>query len=684
MATAGGGQCCFNPNCPAGVVVYSARGWAVHLQHSQVCQRFVTSANVDPTNARKVAFEARLDLSGKYANAMAWTTATNVGRPPRRQLVNPADGWDMLPDADADNGENTLPGDNDSCATSPLLDPTDPRATFYHAQAAAKAGASPVEEADDVCPTIPPVHAAGLQHADPFAWEESIDKTTAVTLEQRCMVGLLKLLEDMNCPDYALASVVDWAHAAYRDGFDFAPTAKSRDGVLAGLYRHVHNSTLLLPSVVPVDLIGPNVPVDMIVYDFAAQYLSLLHSKTLMRRGKVNIDPQNPFAPYVPPDGLLGEVHSGAMYLAMHRKYITQPHKQLLCPPMFYFDKCHITNGSSRFGLEPATMTSSLFTEVTRRHSDAHRVLGFIHQVLKSSAENSKQDTNANVQNYHRQLAVLFRGLRQVQQGLDKRLQGVEITIYDDVEGDVTFTADIIVPINLFIADTPAANMLCGHYDNHHPSVQRHHHMCDAGFTDLADWANVCTFADATTIFNVQATGRTCEQKAHSVKAVDNAFVGLHILLESSSIFRATTTETMHSIRLGLLTRANGLLFKCLTVDQKAELDIMARRFNEAHRQSVRTSFPRALFVKGITTLSQLSVGERVGVTMTLVCVMQQNDDWTLMSEALKDRDLDAANVLQFLECVSVMPLQRHVLIHPFKCSCQWCKNVCLVCKAMD
>jgi hypothetical protein len=146
----------------------------------------------------------------------------------------------------------------------------------------------------------------------------------------------------------------------------------------------------------------------------------------------------------------------------MHRKYITQPHKQLLCPPMFYFDKCHITNGSSRFWLEPATMTSSLFTEVTRRHSDAHRVLGFIHQVLKSSAENSKQDTNANVQNYHRQLAVLFRGLRQVQQGLDKRLQGVEITIYDDVEGDVTFTADIIVPINLFIADTPPPTCCVG------------------------------------------------------------------------------------------------------------------------------------------------------------------------------------------------------------------------------
>jgi hypothetical protein len=40
------------------------------------------------------------------------------------------------------------------------------------------------------------------------------------------MIKLLKLLEDMNCPDYALVAVVDWAHAAYLDGFDFTPTAK--------------------------------------------------------------------------------------------------------------------------------------------------------------------------------------------------------------------------------------------------------------------------------------------------------------------------------------------------------------------------------------------------------------------------------------------------------------------------
>jgi hypothetical protein len=113
MAPVGGGQCCFNPNCPDGTVMYSSRGLAVHLQHSQVCQRFVTLSNVDPTNTQQVAFQSRLDLSGQYTNTMAWTTATHAARPPRHQLVNPADRWDMLADDDTDDDE--LARDDDSC-----------------------------------------------------------------------------------------------------------------------------------------------------------------------------------------------------------------------------------------------------------------------------------------------------------------------------------------------------------------------------------------------------------------------------------------------------------------------------------------------------------------------------------------------------------------------------------------
>jgi hypothetical protein len=347
----------------------------------------------------KGIMEGYLDLSGAYATDTGLRIATGAGKPVSRPLVNDAV---ILVDCNLSS-----------------------RVTFNHAWAQTAAGAGTETEAELLSEAC---LGDSMDHAEPFAFDDTKNWSASVSSEQCAMVKLLKILEDMNCPDYALGSILDWALEAYMDGFTFAPTVKSRDGVLAGLYKYVHNATLLLPSVVPVDLIGAPGFSDMIVYDFAAQWLSLLHSSELMRWEKLNINPANPFAMYESPDGLLGEVHSGAMYKALYAKHITDPQRQLLTPCMLYFDKCHITNGSGRFGLEPATMTSTLFTEQACRSPIAYRVLGFIHQLMKSTAENTKQANNANVINYHRQLNILFEGLRQVQSGIDRRLQNDQAT----------------------------------------------------------------------------------------------------------------------------------------------------------------------------------------------------------------------------------------------------------------
>ena len=42
--------------------------------------------------------------------------------------------------------------------------------------------------------------------------------------------NLMKILEDMNCPDTALTKIIDWARAAYNEGFDFNPASKTRHG----------------------------------------------------------------------------------------------------------------------------------------------------------------------------------------------------------------------------------------------------------------------------------------------------------------------------------------------------------------------------------------------------------------------------------------------------------------------
>lgn len=610
--------------------------------HNPVCQGFVTAHNVQSTKARTIAFKSRRNHSSHSTSTMAWVASADTPRPASRHLVNPNDAWLQF---DAASNETALSEDDST---------VDQQDTFSNAGSASDRDTDTDTEDEDAAPPADPTDNHTSHHADPYAWRDTRDDTTSVSLETRCMVKLLKLLEDMECPDYALAKVVDWAHDSYRQGFKFAPCRKSRDGVLAGLYTHVHNAELLLPSVIPVVLIGSPVPIDMIVYDFASTFLAMFHSKSLMQAHKVNINPQDPFAPYDPPGGLLGELHSGAMATAMREQYITDPSKQLFCPTMFYFDYCHVTNASSRFGLEPATMTSSFFTETARRLPEAHRVLGFMHQVIKSAAENSKQNGSTNQKNYHRQLEVLFRGLRQVQRGADKRLQDVEITIYDKIHGDVTFRADLVVPIIIVIADTPAANKLCGHFASHNPGIERQHHMCDVGVAALADPTHYCTFIDAQTVFETQATGTNQERQVLSVKQVDNAFRHLDVLLDHSSIFRATATETMHSLRQGILRRTNGLLFQCMAPSQQAVLDQMSRRFNLEHRQTVRLLFPRASFVKGITTLSKISAEEQVGVTMTIICLMQQEEGWQLMSDALKPEALNPGDVLQLLECLLV------------------------------
>jgi hypothetical protein len=99
---------------------------------------------------------------------------------------------------------------------------------------------------------------------------EANEPTVSCTTEQRSMVKLMKLLDDMEAPDYAVESIMEWAQTALSEGFDFRPKRKCRDGNLMDVYNKVHNSTKLLPSIVPVEVLEFTDPVDVITYDFVS------------------------------------------------------------------------------------------------------------------------------------------------------------------------------------------------------------------------------------------------------------------------------------------------------------------------------------------------------------------------------------------------------------------------------
>jgi hypothetical protein len=87
-------------------------------------------------------------------------------------------------------------------------------------------------------------------HLDGYAFNdddiEANAPTVSHTTEQRSMVKLMKLLDDMEAPDFAVELIIKWAQMALSEGFDFRPKRKSRrDGNLVDVLTIIHSRVRL-------------------------------------------------------------------------------------------------------------------------------------------------------------------------------------------------------------------------------------------------------------------------------------------------------------------------------------------------------------------------------------------------------------------------------------------------------
>jgi hypothetical protein len=48
------------------------------------------------------------------------------------------------------------------------------------------------------------------------------------TTSQKCVTSLMHLLDDMECPDYAFQSIMEWARNCFEAGFNFNPRSRTR------------------------------------------------------------------------------------------------------------------------------------------------------------------------------------------------------------------------------------------------------------------------------------------------------------------------------------------------------------------------------------------------------------------------------------------------------------------------
>jgi hypothetical protein len=132
---------------------------------------------------------------------------------------------------------------------------------------------------------------------------------------------------------------------------------------------------------------------------------------------------------------------------------------------------------------------------------------------------------------------------------------------------------DLLCPILLIAADTPAADKLCGHFSSYIEGVKHLTCSCDVSFSDLDNPNFICHSVTWDAMHKISTTVSKEECATISQHQCHNAFSNIEIGDPVYKIFGALPTDPMHSVRKGIMARAMSLIFDCMTPSQKHRLD---------------------------------------------------------------------------------------------------------------
>jgi hypothetical protein len=113
-------------------------------------------------------------------------------------------------------------------------------------------------------------------------------------------------------------------------------------------------------------------------FNFTNQLYSLVSDRALfgnLDNLDVNID--DPYGKYVPPNGLLSTVNSGQWYNSAYRHEVKDPSKDFMMPIIFACDEMHLRKGGKASSW-PLLFTTSILNQKTRNLPIAWRTLGYI------------------------------------------------------------------------------------------------------------------------------------------------------------------------------------------------------------------------------------------------------------------------------------------------------------------
>ena len=170
-------------------------------------------------------------------------------------------------------------------------------------------------------------------------------------------------------------------------------------------------------------------------------------------------NPSKPYNMYIPSKNV-DKSQDGYLYQNAMKKLCLNQEKDFIIGVDIYADStwCNVLG---RYNCKPVVATFSFFCRNVRHTPNAQVLLGFISDMdHKSSAEGDQDAKNSlfrgmKYQNYHRQLDILFAGLRKLQRGF---LCKMNLCHVSDIRNGV-------LPILSIIGDGKSQDMMVGRYD---------------------------------------------------------------------------------------------------------------------------------------------------------------------------------------------------------------------------
>ena len=190
---------------------------------------------------------------------------------------------------------------------------------------------------------------------------------------------LLSILCDIDAPLHAYQSVMNWASKNAALGYQFNPTQTTYQSQVSKLKK-----TLCMQAQFPTttsvvlplnDGLQDEMPVT--AFEFVPLFHSLLSDPNLNNQNSLSVNPDDPFAKYLPPDNRLGEVHSGTWYQNAWEHMSKTTDKDFMIGIILYIDKTCLSF-TQKLSVHPVNFSLSIFTEKARSHPSAWRTLGYL------------------------------------------------------------------------------------------------------------------------------------------------------------------------------------------------------------------------------------------------------------------------------------------------------------------